>query len=136
MSALATRAALETALDAMTPALETAWENAKFSPTPGSAYQRVAILLAPPVMMEMSHHWHREAGFMQVTLCYPLDAGAGAALTRAEAIRTTFHAGATFTASGVTVHVDGTPEIGPAMIEDDTYALPVRVRFYSHVLRS
>lgn len=133
MSSLAIKAALETALAAMSPALATAWPNAAYEPVAGTPYQRVDILLATPRALEMSQQLHREAGFMQVTLCYPLGAGAGTALTRAEAIRTAFAPASEFTASGVTVTVDGLPEIAPADVEDDRYVVPVRVRFYAHV---
>lgn len=136
MSAVTIRAILETALSAMSPSLPTAWENTKFTPAPETAHQRVYLLLAQPQMLEMSWKLHRERGFMQVSLCYPLDAGPSAAATRAELIRTTFYAGRDLTSGGITVTIDGTPEIAPAMVEDDFYVLPVKVRFYSHVSRS
>lgn len=136
MSALLARAALETALAAMSPALATAYENVPYTPVAGVAYQRVHVLLAEPAMLEQSQRLHREQGFMQVTLCYPLGTGPAAALTRAELIRSTFYAGRNFTASGVTVTIDGTPEIAPSTVEDDRFVTPVRVRFYAHVQRS
>lgn len=136
MSAVSIRAALEVALAAMSPALATQWENTPYSPADGTAYQRVYLLLAQPASLEMAQRIHREQGFMQVSLCYPLGAGPSAAATRAELIRSTFYAGRSFSSGGNTVTVDGTPEIAPAAIEDDRYIVPVRVRFYSHVTRS
>lgn len=136
MSALLIRAALESALAAMSPPLPTAWENTPYTPTAGAPYQRVHMLLARPAMLEMAQRIHREQGFLQVTLCYPLNAGPSAAAARAELIRSTFHAGRTFAASGVTVSIDGTPSIHPAATEDDAYVLPVRINFYAHVQRS
>jgi hypothetical protein len=53
-------------------------------------------------------------------------------MDRAELIRTTFKRGNAFTASGVTTTIEKTPEIGPAMLDDDRYVLPVRVRFYAN----
>jgi hypothetical protein len=94
------------------------------------------MMLAEPASLEMAQRIHREMGFLQVTLCYPLGAGTSAAATRAELIRSTFYAGRTFTSGGVTVTIEGTPTIAPAAIEDDRYTVPVRVRFYSHVTRS
>lgn len=136
MSVVTIRAALEGALAAMLPALAAAWENAEYVPTPGTAHQRVYLLLAQPQMLEMSQNLHRERGYMQVSLFYPIGAGPSAAATRAELIRSTFYAGRDLVSSGTTVTIDGTPEIAPAMVEDDFYVLPVKVRFYSHVTRS
>lgn len=131
MSLLAVRNALETALNAMSPALATAWENSPYTPVNGTPYQRVYLLAAEPDNPEMGGHV-TERGFLQISLCYPLDAGPNAAMTRAELIRTTFPRGAAFTASGITTQIERTPEIAPAQIEDDRYVVPVRVRFFAH----
>lgn len=136
MSSVSIRAALESALNGMSPSVSTAWENSPFTPVAGTAYQRVHFLLADPEMVEMSGRIHRERGFLQVTLCYPLTTGPNAAQARAELIRATFYAGREFTSGGITVRVEKTPEIAPAVIEDDRYVIPVRVRFYAHVTRA
>lgn len=137
MSALLVRAALEVALAAMSPALATAYENTPFKPVVGTPYQRVTLLLAAPANPEMSRNY-TEQGFLQVDLAYPLGTnnstfGPGAASARAEAIRSTFYRGASFSASGVTVVIERTPEIMPGRVEDDRYVIAVRVRFYSHI---
>lgn len=132
MSAVLIRSALEVALAAMSPALATAYENAPYTPVSGTPYQRVTVLLAEPANPEINSY-HREQGFMQVDLSYPLNAGPAAAEARAELIRDTFYRGASFTASGVTTTVERTPEIMPGRVEDDRYVKPVRIRFYSHV---
>lgn len=134
MSAAAVQQALRERLAGMT-ALSTAWENAKFKPVPGVPYQRVSILLAQPANEEMSSDY-REQGFMQVDLCYPLDLGSLATTARADLIRTTFPRGASFSASGVTVTVSGTPEIRPGRAEEDRWIVPVRIPFHSHNLGS
>lgn len=131
MSALAIRAALETALAAMSPALATAWENTPYTPVNGTPYQRVNLLLADPSQPEIGR-MTQERGFMQVSLAYPLNAGPSAAATRAELIRDTFYRGRSFTASGITVTIEKTPEISPAMIEPDRYVLPIRIRFFAN----
>ena len=51
---------------------------------------------------------------------------------RAELIRDTFYRGRTFTASGVSVTIERTPEIAPAITEPDRYVVPVRVRFFAN----
>lgn len=136
MSSLVIRSLLETALAAMSPSLATQYENVPYSPVVGTPYQRVNLLLTEPAAIEMTGHFHREQGFLQVTLAYPLDTGAGAAQTRAELIRSTFYRGKTFTSGAVTVMIERHPEIAPARIEDDRYEIPVRIRFYANIRRS
>lgn len=132
MSALLVRQALEAALAAMSPALATAGENANYSPVPGTPYQQVYLLLAQPANDEFSAV-HREQGFLQVDLKYPLGKGTKDAITRAELIRTTFPRGASFTASGVTVNINRTPEIMPGRTEEDRFVVPVRIPFHAHI---
>lgn len=131
MTALLVRSALEVALAAMSPALSTAYENAPFTPVAGQPYQRATLLLAEPANVEFGPGYI-EQGFLQVDLNYPLAAGPHDATARAEAIRSTFYRGASFTASGVTVNIERTPEIMPARVEEDRFIVPVRIRFYSH----
>lgn len=135
MSLQAVRSALETALNGMTPAVATAWENVPYEPVVGAPYQAAYLLSAEPDNIEMNAS-HIERGLMQVNLFYPLDAGPAAAEARAELIRATFYRGRTFTASGVVTHVEKTPEIAPGRIEDDRYLKPVRIRFYALIRSS
>ncbi|API58097.1 hypothetical protein BSL82_01285 [Tardibacter chloracetimidivorans] len=134
MSIVHVRAALESALAAMTPAMASAWENTPYAPVSGTPYQRVYLLTAEPENIEWGPS-HTERGYLQVSLAYPLDAGPSAAATRAELIRATFYRGRSFTSGGVTVVVERTPEIASGRIEDDRYVVPVKVRFYA-IIRS
>lgn len=131
MSALLVRQALEVALAAMSPALDTVYENTTFTPTNGTAYQRVTLLLNTPDNPEWGT-FTTERGIMQVDLAYPLETGPSAAMTRAELIRATFKRRSAFTAGGLTVTVDGTPEIAPARTEEDRYVVPVRIPFFAN----
>lgn len=130
MSLTLVRQALETALDAAL-SIDVAWENVPYTPTPGTPYARAYLLAAEPDNAEIGG-LVTDQGFLQVTLCYPLGTGPAAAMATAETIRSTFPRGASFTASGVVTQIPRTPAIGPAMTEEDTYSLPVRVRFFSH----
>lgn len=132
MSITLVRQALEVALAAMSPALSTAFENAPFTPVAGTPYQAVFLVPAPPENSEMNRYY-TERGYLQINLNYPLDAGPAAAAARAELIRATFYRGASFTAGGVVTHIERTPEIGLGRPEDETFFLPVRIRFYAHV---
>jgi Bacteriophage related domain of unknown function len=131
MSLVSIRAALETALLAMTPAIATAPENTPYTPTVGVPYQRIYLLAAEPLNPEMGTHT-TERGFLQVSLAYPLNTGPAAATARAELIRDTFYRGRSFVSGGVTTIIEKTPEIAPAMIEADRYVLPVRIRFFAN----
>lgn len=133
MSVVKVRAALETALNGISPALATAWENVAYAPITGTAYQQVHLMLASPSNDEFGRK-HREQGYMQVKLMYPLQIGTSTVAARAELLRTTFYRGASFTASGVTVVIDQTPEVSPGSVEGDRYAVPVKVRFYANIL--
>ena len=133
MSADPIRAALEAALAAMTPAISTAWENVGFTPVSGVPYQRVNLLRAQPDNREIGPVFV-EQGFLQVTLCYPTANGPTAAEARALQLRRTFKRTSTFVVGGVTVIVHLTPQIVPAQIDGDRYALPVRIPFRACVL--
>ena len=134
MSLKLIRAALESHLNGMTPALDTAWENVEFTPTPGVPYQRAFFLPAQPEDPEMSSTMRWESGLFQVSLCYPLHKGPGAALERAELIRSRFRRGTTLSSGGVTVRLLWSPEVGSGQYEPDRYVVPVRVRWFSNIL--
>lgn len=132
MSSLAVRQALETALAANAGGIAIAYENGLYEPVSGTPYQSAYLLTAEPDNIEIGEAY-TERGIFQVNLQYPLNAGPGAAETRAKAIRAAFPRGASFTADGITTHIERTPEIGPGRVEEDRYFKPVKVRFYAHV---
>lgn len=127
------RAALEIALNAMSPALATAWENNAFAPPASTvAYQKAYTMFATPDNPEWGSS-HQELGIFQVTLCYPLQVGTSAAAARAELLRTTFKRGASFTNSGVTVNITKTPEVGAGTPAGDRFEMPVKIRFMAQI---
>ena len=132
MSIVKIRAALETALNSITPALETAWENVEFTPTTGTAYQRAYLIFADPNNQEYGPNY-QELGYLQIDLNYPLMSGPNASDTRFELIRDTFKRGTSFIYGGVTVTINRTPSISPAYISGDRFIRPVKIRFYSNV---
>lgn len=131
MSQLNIRSALETALAAMTPSLSVAYENASFTPVAGTPYQQAHILFADPANPEAGSGY-QELGFMQVTLKYPLQAGAAAAAARAAMLRTTFKKNTSFTKSGTIVTVNRTPTIGNGVVDGDRWSVPVKIPFISN----
>lgn len=133
MSIAKVRTALEIALHTMTPALATAWENQNFSPVPGTPFQAATLLPATPDNATMGDEHYRERGILQVSLNYPVNGGAAAAMTRAELIRATFFRGASFTSGGVTTRISATPDIGRGVVVNDRWILPVSIRYFADV---
>lgn len=135
MSIVAIRAALETALNGIQPALLTAWENQAFPSQPATvAYQQVYLLMADPENPEMGDTMRREQGIFQINLFYQPKTGPRDAATRAELIRSVFHRGASFTAQGVTVIIERTPTVGQGISDGDHWMLPVKIRFFANII--
>lgn len=132
MSRSSVRQALETALNGISPALATAWENVPFEPVEGTPFQAAFLMAAEPDNPEIGGIY-TERGYLQINLNYPLNTGPAAAEARAELIRDTFPRGAAFTADGITTTIERTPEIGSGRTEESRYFLPVRVRYFAHV---
>lgn len=133
MSLTKVRQALEVGLNGMSPSVDTAFENLPFKPTPGTPYQRVNLLPAQPENPTVGADFRREVGVMQVTLCYPFNAGTQAVYARAEAIQTRFRRGSSWTKDGVTAIVDITPTIGPAAVDGDRFTVPVSVPYFADI---
>lgn len=129
------RAALESAIAAMSPSVSAAWENVAFAPIADTPYQRVEFMFARPANDEISANY-RQDGICQVTLCYPDGEGTAAVAARAELLKSTFKRGSSFTSGGVTVVISDTPEAMPAYGDADRFCIPVRIRFYAHLVAS
>lgn len=132
------KTALETRLKAIASLLPTQWENSAFTPPVDSAYQTVHLLPAEPVNPSIlgvaGSEMYREMGIMQVTLVYPARGGAGTALSKAEAIRDWFPRGASYSYGGITAVISRTPRIGPAMVQDDRYVLPISIPYFANII--
>ncbi|MFD1189752.1 phage tail terminator-like protein [Phenylobacterium conjunctum] len=133
MSLLIVRQQLEQALDAITPKIDTAWENVFYVPTKGVPFQRVQLFYGEPENPTMDG-FYRDVGFLQSTLYYPLQSGPGDAITRAQLLRTTFYRGRSFVSGKITTVIKGTAQRLPSIVEDDRFLVPVRVPFFANVL--
>jgi len=132
MSGIASvRKALEVKLAAMSPALATQWENTKYTPTEGTAYQKVDFLSAEPFNPEIGGSI-QDNGYMQVSLFYPIGTGAALAQARAQAIREFFPKGLNLTADGVNVLITRTPYIAQGASDGNRYAVNVKIRFFAN----
>lgn len=132
MSIVSIRAALETALAGMTPALATAYENSPYTPVNGIPYQRAYMVFADPDNRAYGPDY-TEQGYMQISLFYPLQTGSAAANARAQLLRTTFKRGTDFTSGGITTTIALTPSVSPAFNDGDRYVLPVKIRFFAQI---
>lgn len=133
MSIVKVRAALETALNGMSPALATAWENNAFAPPAATVpYQSAFVLPATPDNREYGSSY-QEQGMFQVTLMYPLQTGTSAAAARAELLRATFKRGSSFTNLGVTVNIIRTPEVSAGTVDGDRFSMHIKIRFSAFI---
>ena len=136
MSIINIRAALETALNSVSPSILTAWENLEFAPPAANVpYQRAYMLLAKPDNFEMGANY-AELGILHVNLMYPKSTGSRVAAVRCELLRELFNRGATFEFSGTRVIVTLTPEIVSGFVQDDRFVMSVKVPFSSFIFRS
>lgn len=127
------RAALENHLATMSGALDISYENAQFTPTPGTAFQVVNLLPATVQNPSIGAELHRELGIFQVTLHYPVNAGSANSVTMAENIRTRFKRGTTITNNGVTVMIDSTPTIARGIIDGDRWIVAVSIPYMANI---
>ena len=133
MSIVNIRAALETRLNAISPAIATAWESVPYTPVTGTPYQQVNLVIADTQNPTLGDGMYRIIGFLQVLLCYPPGTGPKAASARAELIRNQFQRGLGLSSGGTDVLIDRTPTIAPAIIDGDRYRLPVTIYFSADI---
>lgn len=134
MSLAAVRAALETKLATITPALATVFGNSPYTGSQGTPYQRVFMIPAEPLNDEISSSF-AERGVMQVNLAYPSLAGDGAAEARAILIQAAFKRKLSLPAiSGVITSIWRTPHIGAGFTNDEgRWVVPVRIRYFAPI---
>jgi Bacteriophage related domain of unknown function len=133
MSIVKIRAALETALAAVNPAISIAYENTAFVPAIGVPYCKLFLLMAPPDNPTMGDGYHLERGIFQITLMYPLQSGSLDAATQAEVLKATFKRGSSLSNGGVTVKVLSSPATGSAQIDGERFALPIKVSWSAEI---
>lgn len=127
------RRALEKALEALTPALSTAFENTQFTPVVGSPYQRVNLLRAIPADLERGRKLVELSGIFQVTLFYPIGAGTKDIEERAELLKTSFKPPMSIVESGTVVNIFKTAKIAPGYVDDDRFVVPVSIPWIAQV---
>jgi len=126
------RTALEIAVNGITPALPTAWQNDSFDPVKGVAWQRVTILTGRPENQVMDTSF-KENGVLRISLFYPLRIGSALASQRIDLIRSVFPRDTKLVKDNVTVTTVGTPEKASEQVETDWYSVVIDIRFYSEI---
>jgi hypothetical protein len=128
MSIVAIRSALESALDGMTPALATAWENMPFTPITGTPYQRAYLMDAPPDNREFGASF-QERGYFHLNLYYPQGNGTRDTGIRVDLIREYFKRGRSFG----DVRIIATPTKKASFNDGDRFVTTVQIYFNVYV---
>lgn len=134
MSVLNIKAAIETAIAAISPSMPTVWENTTYTPVVGTPYQQVWFLDFLVNGCEINISSYQVNSFFQIDLMYPLLSGTGAVLLRAEQIKTLFKQGSSFVNNGQTVNIIQTPVIGGGKVENDRWKVIVKVYYSSWII--
>lgn len=126
--------AFNTRLKALDTNFPTAYENDKFKPTKGVAYQRIKLAPSPVSNPTLGDQFYREEGQFQIFLCYPIDTGTGEVMQKAHAIRADFSRGTTLVYGGTEVIVKRTPQISQGFTSVDRYVVPVIIEYFANIL--
>jgi hypothetical protein len=133
MTQTAIRNALENALAAIQPPLDTVHGNEEHAPAAGRPYQEVYVMFATPANPTMGDGFYQELGVLQVNLQYPTGVGSAEATEHAELIRQAFKRGSSFSADGITVQIDKTPEASSGIVDGDRWKVVVRAPFHADI---
>lgn len=134
MSVLKIKAAIETALATITPIIDTVWENTSYITTVGVPYQQIWFLDFLTNHTEINTTMYEVDSYFQVDLMYPLMAGTGSVLARAEAIKSLFKHTSSFINGGVTVNIIGTPTVTSGRVDGDCWKVIVKVYYSSWII--
>ena len=133
MSALSVKKAIETAINGISPAIATVFENTPYTPVVDTPYQQVWFVGFIPSNPEYGAS-HQLKGYCQIDLMYPLLNGSGIALTRAELIKSVFKYKSTFIADGISVNICETPEISSGRNDGDRWKVCVKIYYSAWVI--
>lgn len=118
-------------LNALSPALPTAHENAAFAAVTGQPYQRIFLLVNKPVDHTLNLDVLEQRGIFQVSLYYPPNEGRIPAQQRAQAIADHFKPLQILTEGSVQVRLLSTAHIAGGMPSDDRWHVPVSIPWRS-----
>jgi Bacteriophage related domain of unknown function len=127
------RIALETRVKAMVPLIKTVEEDQVYTPEKDVPYQQIHINFAKPANPTLGDGYYRERGYLQLTLRYPHNKGAGAIEDQTELLKQWFPRGLSLTANGVTTVIYETPDVSKAPSEGDRTIRIVKIPFWAEI---
>jgi hypothetical protein len=133
MSQAAIRNALESALAAISPAIDIVHENERYEPIADRPYCEAFVMFATPANPTMGDGFYQEQGVLQVNLQYPTEVGTADSAARAALVRAVFKRGASFASAGITVQIDKTPEIPGGRVDGDRWKVVLRAPFHADI---
>lgn len=123
------RQALEKAVLAVTPAIDTAFENTTFKPRAGEPYQQLYFLPAKPEAAVIDDSIAEIAGVFQITLRYPAGKGVKDALERAKLYEKVFKVGVKLENE---VFITAPTSVNILGVDGDRYGVAVSIYFKSY----
>jgi hypothetical protein len=132
MAIIEIKRAAERKLNALTPAVQTAWEGVSFD-APNELYQRVQFTIQPPEDPVLGTGFHREKVTMQVFIVGTANKGTSEVINRAELVRNQFAKGLTLQEGNVRIHVLSTPQIAGNTIVSERVICPVLIQLVAEV---
>lgn len=128
------RAALETRLNALLPAISTAWENVEYKPLQNVPYQQVNMLYATPNNVTLGCERYYALGVLQIVVNYPLNSGSTAAEDRANLLVTHFKRGTVATHAGQSVMITNTPSKRILGSDGSFFKIAVSINYRAEVI--
>lgn len=123
------RQALEKAVLAVTPAIDTAFENTTFSPRAGEPYQQLHFLPAKPEAAVIDDSISEVSGVFQITLRYPAGEGVKDVLERAKLYEKAFKVGVKLENE---VFITAPTSVNILGVDGDRYGVAVSIYFKSY----
>lgn len=111
-----------------------AWENQKFTPSPGTRYYRATFLPGIPRAAAIGEAAaNRHVGLFQVDIFDPIGKGDGATALEAERIAACYKRGTVLVYSGVSVIIEKAYVVRPSQDDPAWYRQIVRVEWRADV---
>ena len=123
------RQALEKAVLAVVPAIDTAFENTTFKPRAGEPYQQLHFLPAKPEAAVIDDSISEVLGVFQITLRYPAGKGVKDVLERAKLYERAFKVGVKLENE---VFITAPTSVNILGVDGDRYGVAVSIYFKSY----
>ena len=123
------RQALEKAVLAVAPAIDTAFENIAFNPRAGEPYQQLHFLPAKPEAAVIDDSISEVLGVFQITLRYPAGKGVKDVLERAKLYEKAFKVGVKLENE---VFITAPTSVNILGVDGDRYSVAVSIYFKSY----